>query len=150
MEHLLRNPMILAAVSAWLTAQVTKTVIDSVVNRRFDMSRLWGDGGMPSGHSATVTAMATMCGLVCGVGSAEFAISLVVALIVCHDAMGVRLETGRQATVLNELMRTHSEEMHRAKLGNVLKELVGHTPIQVAVGIIVGLANGAVLYYIIF
>ena len=85
----------------------------------------------------------------CGPGSFEFAVCAVLAIIVCHDAMGVRLETGKQAQMLNEIIRT-VEVMTKQDLPEVkLKELVGHTPIQVLAGITIGLCNGALLYYFI-
>ena len=92
--ELVRNPFLIAGVSAWLVAQVVKTIIHAIINRRLVWERLVGDGGMPSGHSATVTAVCGMSALCYGLGSFEFAVSGILAIIVCHDAMGVRLETG--------------------------------------------------------
>ena len=103
------NPYLITAVSSWLIAQVLKTIIHAIVNKKLDIMRLFGDGGMPSGHSATVTSLALFCGLVHGFGSVQFAIAAILAIIVCHDAMGVRLETGRQAEVINELTAVFEE-----------------------------------------
>ena len=118
-----------------------------IVHKKFDASRLIGDGGMPSGHSATVSSVATMALWHFGTGSFEFALSLILAIIVCHDAMGVRRETGKQAVVLNEIIETFNilskDENPEAKL----KEFVGHTPIQVAAGIIIGILNATALYW---
>ncbi len=147
---LLENPLLIAGISSWFVAQLLKTVIHSVINRRLEISRLWGDGGMPSGHSATVTAVAIMSALRYGTGSAEFAISGIMAIIVCHDAMGVRLETGKQAVVINELVKAYSGLASREIRNETLKEFVGHTPVQVVAGIAVGIANAFVMYYIIF
>ena len=93
---LITNPFLMTGVAAWFLAQVIKTVLHAIINRKLDMTRLFGDGGMPSGHSATVTSMATIIGLVYGFGSVAFAISGILAIIVCHDATGVRLETQKQ------------------------------------------------------
>ena len=120
------------------------------IKKKLDFERLIGDGGMPSGHSATVTSVATMAGLVCGLDSFEFAVSAVLALIVCHDAMGVRRETGKQAVVLNELLEI-LEAISKKNLPEAkLKEFVGHTPLQVVAGIVLGIGNSIFMYYVIF
>ena len=100
---LLANRVLIAGISGWATAQVIKAILYTILNREFSLERLFGDGGMPSGHSATVSAMATMSLLHYGIGSFEFAVTAMLAIIVMHDAMGVRLETGKQAEVINEL-----------------------------------------------
>ncbi len=105
---------------------------------------------MPSGHSATVTSLATISALAYGTGSFEFAVTAILAIIVCHDAMGVRLETGKQAAVLNDLMDI-IDMLTTEKLPEVkLKEFVGHTPIQVLAGMFVGISNAVFMYNIIF
>lgn len=147
---LIGNPLLIAGISSWFVAQLLKTVIHSVINKRLELSRLWGDGGMPSGHSATVTAVAIMCALVYGTGSFEFAISGILAIIVCHDAMGVRLETGKQAAVINELVKAYGGLASKEIRNETLKEFVGHTPVQVVAGIAVGIANAFAMYYIMF
>ena len=117
---------------------MVKTLIFSVENGRFEWSRLFGDGGMPSGHSATVTALATSSALKFGLGSEVFAISAILAVIVMHDAMSVRLESGKQARLLNEvveLLKSKSVLLDAKKL----KELLGHTPLQVFFGALLGL-----------
>ena len=147
---LLTNPFLITSTSSWLIAQVVKTVIHAIVNKKLDMTRLFGDGGMPSGHSATVTSLATFSALVYGTGSFQFAVCAILAIIVCHDATGVRLETGKQALLLNELIKAF-EVLSTEKLPEVkLKEFVGHTPIQVLAGIIVGISNAFFMYYIVF
>ena len=104
LSALFTNQFLIIPLCSWFTAQVLKTVIHSVINRKFDITRMFGDGGMPSGHSATVTSLAVVSALVYGCGSFEFAVTAVLAIIVCHDAMGVRLETGKQAEVINDLI----------------------------------------------
>ena len=144
------NPFIITAISSWFIAQVLKLIIHTVVYKKFDITRLFGDGGMPSGHSATVCSLAVICGLVCGTGSIEFAISVVLAVIVCHDAMGVRLETGKQAVLLNEIIESFNI-LATEKLPEVkLKEFVGHTPIQVISGALLGMINAVIMYNVLF
>lgn len=147
---LVSNPYLITGVSSWMVAQVMKFFIHALIYKKFELSRLFGDGGMPSGHSATVSSLAIICGLSCGLNSVEFAISAILAIIVCHDAMGVRLETGKQAVLLNELITAFSGLVEK-KLPEVkLKEFVGHTPVQVIAGIIVGFVNAFVMYNILF
>ena len=147
---LLTNRFLITSISSWFIAQFVKTVIHAVVNRELDMTRLFGDGGMPSGHSATVTSLATMSALVYGTGSFQFAVAGILAIIVCHDATGVRRETGKQAVLLNELIKAF-EVLSTEKLPEVkLKEFVGHTPVQVLAGITVGVANAFFMYYVVF
>lgn len=147
---ILTNPFLITAVSSWLIAQVIKTILYAIANKKLDITRLFGDGGMPSGHSATVTSLAVICGLVYGTGSFEFALSSILAIIVCHDATGVRQETGKQALVSKELLRAF-EELSEEKLPEVkLKEFVGHTPIQVLAGILLGIANAFLMHWLLF
>jgi len=145
LRELLTNPFLMAGLAAWFVAQVLKTIIHYAIYKKLEFERLFGDGGMPSGHSATVSSVCTMCGLMYGLGSVEFAISAILAIIVCHDAMGVRRETGKQAVILNELLKTFEAGHHTD-----LKELVGHTPLQVTMGILIGIANALCMFYLIF
>jgi len=148
---LLSNEYLIIGVSSWLIAQVLKTILHAVVNRKLDMWRLVGDGGMPSGHSATVTSVAVVSALVYGLGSFECAISVVLAIIVCHDACGVRRETGKQAVLLNEISELINN-LSTDKLSDEvkLKVFVGHTIPQVIAGIITGAVNATVLHFIFF
>ena len=151
--QLLHNPILITAVASWTVAQVLKVIINAIISKEFSIERLFGDGGMPSGHSATVTSMATVTALMYGLGSFEFAVTAVLAIIVCHDATGVRQETGKQAVLINEIVEIIEafEALGKADLPEVkLKEFVGHTPIQVAVGIALGIANAFVMYYLVF
>ena len=93
-------------------------------------------------HSATVCAVATSAGILYGLGSFPFAISVIVAIIVMHDAMGVRLETGKQAKLLNEFMDLFAKLEQPLSDQEKLKELVGHTPLQVCMGALLGIATG--------
>ncbi len=147
---LFTNPFLLTALSSWFVAQVVKTVINAIINKRFSWERMIGDGGMPSGHSATVASLATLSGLLCGFASFEFGVSAILAIIVCHDATGVRQETGKQAVLLNEMLKAF-EDLGKDELPEVkLKEFVGHTLIQVIAGILIGICNAVLLYFLIF
>ena len=139
LADLFSNPFLITSTLAWLVAQVLKVIINACINRKLDWERLFGDGGMPSGHSATVSSLATITGLLCGLRSYEFGISAILAIIVCHDAMGVRRETGIQAKVLNEMLLIF-EDMGKEELSaqDKLKEFVGHTPLQVLAGAFLG------------
>ena len=149
-KDLVTNPFLLTSLSGWMVAQVLKVIINAVVYKKLDFSRLFGDGGMPSGHSATVSSLACITGLVYGLGSFEFAFTTILAIIVCHDATGVRMETGKQAMILNELRESldiiFTDEVASVKL----KEMVGHTPFQVGAGIILGVLDAIVVYNIFF
>jgi acid phosphatase family membrane protein YuiD len=134
--------MLLCAVSAWLAAQVLKTILYAAVNHRLDWQRLFGDGGMPSGHSATVTALAVSAALVYGLGSAAFAVSAILAIVVMHDAMGVRLEAGKHAKAINELMELLGSSVAPEEK---LQEFLGHTPMQVVFGALLGAAVAFVM-----
>lgn len=144
------NPFLLTSLSGWAVAQVLKVVINAVVYKSYDWKRLFGDGGMPSGHSATVASLACITGLVYGLNSFEFAFTMILAIIVCHDAMGVRMETGKQAMILNEIIDSvdiiFSNDVAEVKL----KEMVGHTLPQVLAGITLGIIDAIVMYNIFF
>ena len=136
---LLQNKILITAVLGWLTAQVIKTIIYFYINKKFVAERLVGSGGMPSCHSSTVCALATASALSYGLNSFEFAISTMLAIIVMYDAMGVRREAGIQAKVLNEVMEILNSMNKKISAGDKLKELIGHTPLQVLVGAILGI-----------
>ena len=133
------NPILIVGAVAWLFSQVSKVIIYLIINKRFQLDRLVGDGGMPSSHSATVTAVAVMTGLRCGWDSPIFAVAAILALIVMHDAMGVRQETGKQAKVINSMVELFNS-LGRGELTpeETLKEFVGHTRRQVVVGAVLG------------
>ncbi len=143
------NPLIAAPFWAWFSAQVLKWLIYAFLNRDFRLDRLMGDGGMPSSHSATVMGIVTAAGMVYGLGSAEFAIPLVFSIIVMHDAMGVRWETGVQAKVLNSMIELFTDMGKKMPVEDKLKEFVGHTPLQVMMGAILGIIVGIVVCLII-
>ena len=137
---LLNNKIFMVAAFSWFAAQVIKTIIHLILSRKFVPERLVGSGGMPSSHSATVCALATSTCIEFGAGSFEFAIAVILAIVVMHDARGVRRETGIQAQILNDMLKLF-EDMGRKELSahEKLKEFVGHTPLQVIIGAILGI-----------
>ena len=138
-EEILGNRILITGIIGWAVDQVLKTVLFAIITRKLDLTRLTGDGGMPSCHSATVTSVAVMTGLQCGFDSPYFAIAAILAVVVMHDAMGVRLETGKQAQVINEMFELLDRLSEESLSMDVkLKELVGHTPMQVVAGGVLG------------
>ena len=148
LSDLFTNPFLMVSLGSWFIAQMMKVVIDFFIHKTWNWERLFGDGGMPSGHSATVASLATYSALACGTASFQFAVTTILAVIVCHDAMGVRLETGKQAIVINELLESLLDSEKRPEVK--LKEFVGHTPIQVIAGILIGVLDAIALYYLFF
>lgn len=128
----------------WLGIQLFKIIWDFVATKKFNIRRLWGSGGMPSAHSAVVVSITTMIGRSQGVTSPIFAVSFVFALVVLYDACGVRYETGKQAHVLNEIMSNPDFELANMDFNGKLEELVGHTPVQVFMGALIGLIIGLI------
>ena len=147
---LLGTKILVTALISWGVAQALKFTIYFLVNGKIDLSRLLGDGGMPSGHSATVTSLAIMTGKIYGVGSGAFALALILAVIVMHDAMGVRLETGKQAQMINRLVNIFEDINHIEITNDMLKEFIGHTPLQVVCGSIVGIITSLIMIAIYF
>lgn len=139
-QDFFNNTVFLAAAAGWVIAQILKTLIHMFFTKRFVPERLVGSGGMPSSHSATVCSLATASCIKFGAGSFEFAISLILAIIVMYDAMGVRRETGIQAKLLNDIMQIFAD-MGRSEISanDKLKEFIGHTPLQVLAGAILGI-----------
>ena len=138
-----QNTVLIAAVMGWFIAQVLKTIIHLIITKKLVWERMVGSGGMPSSHAATVCALATAAGFEYGGDSFPFAIAVIMAIIVMHDARGVRWETGIQARILNEMMETFRAMGRKMTAEEKLKEFVGHTPLQVLVGAILGILIGA-------
>lgn len=149
-DDLLGNQVLMTAVTGWIVAQVLKTIIDLALNRNFNPERLVGSGGMPSSHSSTVCALTTAAIYRYGVGSFEFAVSFILSMVVMYDAMGVRRETGKQAKLLNSILLENPLKLNGEILQEKLKEYVGHTPLQVGAGAILGILLGFFMaqYYV--
>lgn len=136
---MLGNQILVSAVMGWVVAQFLKTLIDFLLNKNFNAERLVGSGGMPSSHSATMCGMATAAMMKYGVGSFEFGVTFVVSMIVMYDAIGVRRETGKQAKLLNSILMENPLKLNAEVFQEKLKEYVGHTPLQVMAGAILGI-----------
>jgi acid phosphatase family membrane protein YuiD len=147
LEILLYNPILLAALSAWFLAQVSKVFIEFFTLRRWNWALVFEAGGMPSSHSAMVSAVALSIGLQIGFETAIFAISAMLAMIVIYDATGVRRESGRQAVLINSII----SELSKGKIPQQakLKEVLGHTPGEAFSGLALGLTIAVVLWLII-
>ena len=133
-----QNQVLLTGLLAWFVAQGLKVVFTVIVDRRIDLTRRFGLGGMPSSHSAVVCSLATGCGLTCGFYSAEFAIAAILATVVMTDAAGVRRAAGKQAVQINRIVQDMIESGRGLTYEN-MKELLGHTPFEVLVGAILGI-----------
>lgn len=131
------NGIILVSACSWLIAQLIKILIEFARVKKFNVSLLFSSGGMPSSHTSLVIAMTTYIGYLEGFNSTYFAISAVLSSVVMYDATGVRRAAGKQAEVLNMLIENLNN--HEIKLEKKLKELLGHTPIQVCAGFILGI-----------
>ena len=138
-QEMLKNQLLISWATGWVVAQLLKTIIDCTLNHGFSPERLVGSGGMPSSHSATVCALVVSSGICCGVSSSEFAVSFVLAAVVMYDAIGVRQETGKQAKLLNLILQQDLFKLKDQEFEEKLKEFVGHTPLQVFAGAILGI-----------
>jgi hypothetical protein len=136
LSELSHNLMLIAALAGWAVAQIAKGLLIFIREKRLSLERFLGSGGMPSSHSATVSALTTAAALKYGASSGIFAVSAVMSIIVIYDARGVRREAGRHGQVLNELLEFLQAPFDQNKS---FDELVGHTPFEVFVGIIVGI-----------
>lgn len=146
--NLAANNALICAVLGWFLAQFLKLLFTAAREHRFSITFLWVSGGMPSSHAATVCALSMAMAFEKGLGSLEFAISFVLAFIVMYDALGVRRAAGEQAKVLNRIV-AEFEAGHAVNFGKELKELIGHTPIQVYAGAFLGIAI-TVIWYLTF
>lgn len=142
-SQIFSNRILMVAFAAWFIAQILKIFFVYIDEKRFDITRIVGSGGMPSSHSSFVTALMVSVGKECGFDSSQFAISTVLAFIVMYDAAGVRRAAGKQAKILNTIIK----DMHET--GTIkeekLKELIGHTPVEVLAGALVGIITAVVI-----
>ena len=131
------NFPLICAVLSWMVAQTLKLIINFAKNRKMNWKIVWSSGGMPSSHSATVTSLSISIGAIYGFGTPIFAVAAIFAFITMYDAAGVRRETGDIAKILNDLV-LHNPEIENSEEYKDLKELVGHTPLEVLGGAILG------------
>ena len=138
---MVRNEVLMSAILSWVLAQVVKTILHLFATKKFVPERLIGSGGMPSCHSAA------MCGLTTsllinpeyGISSPLTAIAAVMSVVVMYDAMSVRRVTGLQSTVLNEIIDEYHKNGNDLEAKEKLKEFIGHSPLQVLVGALLGI-----------
>lgn len=138
-----QNKYIYVPFFLWFGIQLFKLIYDLVTTKKFNFKRIMGAGGMPSSHSAVVTGLATLVGKYEGVDTPIFAISLILAFVVMYDACGVRRAAGKQATLLNKLIET--PVLSGVQVSEKLVEVLGHTPIQVFVGALIGFVAGIIV-----
>lgn len=136
------NKYIYVPIILWFGIQLFKLIYDLCTTKKFNFKRIIGAGGMPSSHSAVVTSIATLMGKNLGVDSPIFALALIFAFVVMYDACGVRRAAGKQAKVLNDIVNTPG--LSGVQVQEKLQEALGHTPIQVFVGALIGLIAGAI------
>ena len=140
---LFENKALIAAILAWFAAQVIKVLLVLFDEKRLDLSKMISSGGMPSSHSALITAMTASVGKTTGMDSVAFAIAAVKSLVVMYDAANVRREAGKHAELLNKIARDLYPDNHMNQ--EKLKELLGHKQIEVAAGAILGITIGVLL-----
>ena len=138
--EIITNKVLVIPICAWAIAQLAKTLVVLLRGKGLDLRYLVSSGGMPSAHSAVVTALATAVGMIQGFGSAVFGIAVILALVVMYDAAGVRQSVSRQSTVLNRIIHELRLRQPITRLEADLRELIGHTPFQVIVGAALGIA----------
>lgn len=137
-RHLLGNTVLMAAVLSWFLAQVIKTALTLIRTRKFVPERLFGAGGMPSAHTAMVCSLLLCIGHTAGIESPIFALALCFAGVVIYDAMGVRRAAGEQAKVINRMVDIMEQEGTEITEKD-LKEYLGHTPLEVLGGMLLGI-----------
>lgn len=133
------NKVFMTSFISWFVAQCLKVILTLIKSRKLDFSRLVGSGGMPSSHSSFVTALTASMGIFKGFDSPEFAATLVFSLIIMYDAAGVRMAVGKQAKILNSIVDDFQKKRSLTFPEKRLKELIGHTPVEVFAGAILGI-----------
>lgn len=138
----IQNKYIYIPFFLWFAIQTFKVIYDLVTTKKFNFKRIMGAGGMPSSHSAIVTGLATLIGKYEGVDTPIFALALIVAFVVMYDACGVRRAAGKQAELLNKIVETPG--LTGLQVQEKLIEVLGHTPVQVFVGALIGVIVGCI------
>jgi len=140
MEFFTQYKYLIVPMLIWFCIQLFKVIWDLVTTKKFNFKRILGAGGMPSSHSAVVTSLATMIGKTNGLNSPIFALASIFSFIVMYDAAGIRRAAGKQAKLLNRLIETPG--LSNIQVQEKLVEVLGHTPVQVLVGAIIGIVVG--------
>lgn len=143
LRALAKNDILISSIIAWMVAQIIKTILNIIEMKKFDPERLVGAGGMPSSHSATVCALVMSVGLRYGLDTYEFAMAAVFAIVVMYDAINVRQEAGKHAKWINLINATMDPNI---RIDKKFKEYLGHTPLQVLVGAIIGCGIAWLMY----
>ena len=137
--EIVTNKVLLISISAWALAQLLKLLFGLVREKRLDLRYFVASGGMPSAHSATVSALATAAAMTQGLSSVAFAITAIVAMVVMYDAAGVRRAVSQQSIILNRIVRELLEKRPKGEVERDLREFIGHTPFQVIAGAVLGI-----------
>ena len=145
MNEFITNRWLWIPLITWFLVQIFKVIRELLRDKKINVKRIWGAGGMPSAHTACVTSFATAIGLTEGFGSPIFAFSVVFAFVVMYDAAGVIRAAGKQARVLNQIIESEGKNIN---IQEKLVEFLGHTPIEVFCGALTGIALGAILMYL--
>lgn len=143
LQELLNNKYIIVPMFVWLGIQIFKTVWDLVKKKKFNFKRILGAGGMPSSHSAVVCCLSTLIGRNVGFDSAIFGLAVIMSLVVMYDAAGVRRAAGKQAKILNKIVNTPGLAIETVQ--EKLQEVLGHTPVEVFVGALIGIIIGSIV-----
>ena len=141
-KQIVTNKCLIIPLCVWFFIQIFKFLTDFVVNKKINLRRLMGAGGMPSSHSAVVCSLSSSVGKIYGFDSGIFAIAIIMAFVVMYDAAGVRRAAGKQASILNKIIETPG--LSTIQVQEKLVEVLGHTPVQVFVGAIIGFVVGAI------
>lgn len=142
-NQVVKNKCIIVPLVLWALIQSFKVITELIINKRFNVKRILGAGGMPSSHSAVVCSLAALVGREYGFESGMFAIALIMACVVMYDAAGIRRAAGKQARILNKILDTPG--LTTGEVQERLIEALGHTPVQVFVGAIVGIVVGLIV-----
>lgn len=136
-QKIAKNEVLYVTLLSWFIAQISKVIITLIKEKKINFYRFVGSGGMPSSHSSLVMGLSTAIGLKQGFDSTQYAIALSFALIIMYDASGVRRAVGKQAIILNQIIG--DRQKHKPIVDKRLKELIGHTPVEVIVGAVLGI-----------
>ena len=148
--ELFNNDVLMTSIIGWFIAQLIKVLLVLVQNKRIDLSRFIGSGGMPSSHTSFVVSLTTAIAYTEGISSSLFAICAVLSFVVMYDASGVRRATGTQAKVINKLVDSYEETEDVEISDEKLKELIGHSPLEVFAGAILGFLIAVFMYECVF
>lgn len=142
-KEIISNKCLLLPFTLWFLIQTFKVITDLIINKKLNVKRIMGAGGMPSSHSAIVCSTAVCIGKEYGFDSGIFALAVVMAFVVMYDAAGVRRAAGKQARILNKILETPG--LTTLEVQGKLIEALGHTPIQVFVGALIGIVAGIII-----